>query len=51
MIELHKKVQASQINITVVLLVMTDVSLQSSDHLHMKTTKLTEELSYMFLNK
>lgn len=48
MIELHKKVQVSQVNvITVVLLVMTVISLQSSDLLHVRTTKLTKGLSYI----
>ena len=50
-IELHKQVQVSLMNVTVVLLVMTDISLQSSDLLHVKTTKLTKGLSYMILNK
>lgn len=49
-IEPRKEVGASQMNVTVDLLAVTDTSLQSSD-LHMETTKLTKGLSYMVLNK
>jgi len=50
-IELRKKVQASQKNVAVVLLVMTDTSLQSSHLLCVKTTKLTKGPTYMILSK